>query len=142
MKLTVQRKGICVLLILTMIVSGMCFDSVKAGACFLHTETSGTAIQSYTNNNGVGKQHAFLDEQAEKIEEYHVSVQGNNRKDTRTRNFGGLLFSLSAFFRRGRLYSVYGTAHYIVPKNLVSTAIIAYVHHQDGYKDLPLQYKK
>lgn len=135
MKLTVQRKGICIFLILAMVVSGMCFDIVKTDACFLYTETTKESNLFYTSKAAAAEQLAFMDIQAERTEVCSVSGREDDWREMRTRNTGGSTFLLAALAFENQLSSYREAVHYIVPKNLASTAMIAYVHHQDGSKD-------
>lgn len=135
MKLTVQRKYICLLLMIMLVVSGMCFDTVKTDACFLFGKTVGESRMSYTNKSAAAKQHAFIEEQTEKNEICSVSERIDGRRETRARNANGNASLQSALVSESRLYSYREAARFIVPKNTTSAAIISYVHHQDGSKE-------
>lgn len=135
MKLTVQKKGICFFIILTMIVSGMCFEFIRTDACFLYSNTANESTLFYTGKSLGTEQQAFLDLQLDRTEVCRVSGREDDWREVRVRNAGGSACMMTALMAEDQLSACREAVHYIVPKNLASTAIIAYVHHQDGSKD-------
>lgn len=135
MKLTVQRKYICFLLMVILVVSGMCFDTVKADAYFLFEKAANESSMSYINKSATVKQHAYVEEQTEKNEICSVSERIGGRRETRARNANGNASLQSALLSESQLQSYHEAARFILPKNTMSAAIISYVHHQDGSKE-------
>lgn len=131
MKLIVQKKCICFLFILTMIVSGMCFEVINADACFSYSKALNESSQSYSQKDNVVRQPAFIDEQIESNEICNTSVRNGSR---RVRSIGGNAFEHPALSAEGCLHFYHQAVRYIVPKNMAGTVIVTYVHHQDGSK--------
>ena len=137
MKMTVQKKYMCFILTLIMLVSGMCFDTIKADACFLSEKISNESNfnVSYRNRNTVTKQYAFVEEQSGKCELNRVSGGLGSQRETRIRSAVENIVPQMDLLPESVLHSYQEMIRHIEPENSICAVIIRYVHHQDGSKE-------
>ena len=137
MKMTVQKKYMCFILTLIMLISGMCFDTIKADACFLSEKISNESNfnVSYRNRNAVIKQYAFVEEQSGRYELNRVSGGLGSQRETRIRSAVENIVPQMDLLPESVLHSYQEMIRHIEPENSICAVIIRYVHHQDGSKE-------
>ena len=135
MRPTGQKKYICFLLALMMLVSGMCFEGIKTDACFSSGRFPYAANAVYTNKDVVTKQYAFVEERSEKCEISSLASEyEGNRKESGARSLNSNMNLAAEMTTVRSLVSLRETAREARFGQTSSAVIISYVHHQDGSK--------
>lgn len=134
MRLTGQRKYICLLITLMILISGMCFDVIKADACFSSVQASKQTRAVYIDKGDITRQCAYVEEKTEGREGVsRTVVRTGNRKDLASKSLVGFM-SVKEITPEKSFNTSKEAACSTRLDHSNSAAIMRYVHHQDGFK--------